>query len=277
MDLANPTPLLDLFRRGEVPREVKVLAARGAVAPRASEQVAILICLTSDRDAEIAALATATIDALPRPNLEAFLARSYVPADVLAYFAARGIGPGTPADIVLDDPLVDFGEENELATLEAELEAWFKESAGEQAGPPDESDETLRSAKGPSIVNRMKMAMKGTRAQRAVLIRDPNKLVASAVLSSPKLTDAEVEGFARMANVSDEVLRTIASNRGWTKSYGVVAALTRNPKTPLGVSMPFVSRLSERDLKGLSTDRNVPEGLRIASRRLLEANRSRRQ
>lgn len=273
MDLASPTPLLDLFRRGEVPADVKWLAAKGVVAPRASEQVAILVILAADRDAAIAAQAIATIDALPREGLESFLARSVVPADVLTFFAERGVVPATATESGSDDPLVDFGAENELAVLEAELEDWFKQNS--LVGV--DADGTASVSAMPSIVDRMKLAMKGTRAQRAVLIRDPNKLVASAVLSSPKLTDTEVEAFARMANVSEEVLRTIGSNRAWTKNYGVVAALARNPKTPLAVSLPFVSRLSERDMKGLSTDRNVPEGLRIAARKMLEAARSRRQ
>jgi hypothetical protein len=96
-------------------------------------------------------------------------------------------------------------------------------------------------------------------------------------LSSPKVTESEVEVFARMANVSDDVLRIIGSNRQWTKSYAVIAALSRNPKTPPSVSMPLVSRLTERDLKGLSVDRNVPEGLRIAARKLLLTSESRRR
>ncbi|MGE3843566.1 MAG: hypothetical protein AB7I50_18500 [Vicinamibacterales bacterium] len=273
MDLTSPTPLLDLFRRGEVPAEVKWLAAKGVVAPRASEQVAILVVLSTDRDPAIAAQALATIDTLPRDGLESFLARAYVPPDVAAFFARRGILPGVASASASDDPLVDFGAENELEALEAELEDWFKQNSQEARV----EDDAASPAGMPSIVDRMKLAMKGTRAQRAVLIRDPNKMVASAVLSSPKLTDTEVEAFARMANVSDDVLRTIGSNRAWTKNYGVVAALARNPKTPLGVSLPLVSRLSERDMKALSTDRNVPEGLRIAARKMLEATRSRRQ
>ena len=108
-------------------------------------------------------------------------------------------------------------------------------------------------------MQRMKLAMKGTREQRAQLIRDSNKLVAAAVLSSPKLTESEVEAFAKMANVSEDVLRMIAMNRSWAKNYGVIAGLTRNPKTPLAIAMQLVQRLNERDLKALMTDRNVQE------------------
>jgi Asp-tRNA(Asn)/Glu-tRNA(Gln) amidotransferase B subunit len=87
------------------------------------------------------------------------------------------------------------------------------------------------------------------------------------VLSSPKLTDSEVEAFSKMANVSEETLRTIAMNRSWVKNYGVVAGLTRNPKTPVAIAMQFVQRLNDRDLKSLATDRNVQEAVRMAARK----------
>jgi hypothetical protein len=120
-----------------------------------------------------------------------------------------------------------------------------------------------------NVSDKMKHAMKGTKEERAILVRDPNKLVSVAVLSSPKLTESEVEQFAKMANVSEEVLRIIGMNRAWIKNYGVVAALTRNPKTPLAVSMRFVQRLTERDLKMIALDRNLQEPLKqIVKKRL---------
>ena len=119
------------------------------------------------------------------------------------------------------------------------------------------------------IIDRMKLAMKGTRAQRAQLIRDSNKLVAAAVLSSPKLTETEVESFAKMANVTEDVLRVISMNRSWTKNYGVIFGLARNPKTPPAISMQLLSRLNERDVKMIAMDRNVPEALRLAARKFV--------
>ena len=117
-------------------------------------------------------------------------------------------------------------------------------------------------------------AVKGTREMRSILIRDPNKMISAAVLSSPKVTDNEVESFARMANVSEEVLRIIGNNRSWMKNYGVVVGLTKNPKTPLAMSLNMMSRLNDRDLATLSVDRNVPEPLRTAARKRVLANTS---
>jgi hypothetical protein len=128
-----------------------------------------------------------------------------------------------------------------------------------------------------NVTERVKVAMRGNREERMVLIRDPNKLVGLAVLSSPKLTEQEVEGFAKMASLGEDVLRVIATSRAWTKNYGVIASLVFNAKTPVALSMGFVNRLNERDVRKLTTDRNVPDPLRILARKMLQAGQSRRQ
>ena len=99
--------------------------------------------------------------------------------------------------------------------------------------------------------------------------------MASAVLSSPKLSISEIEAFARMANVTEDVLRAIAQNRAWVKNYGVALGLTRNPKTPVALSLTLLHRLVERDVKAIAADRNVPEPLRLAARKKLVAAHSR--
>jgi hypothetical protein len=113
----------------------------------------------------------------------------------------------------------------------------------------------------------MALAMKGTREERAILIRDPNKIVGVAVLSSPKINEAEVESIAKMSTLSEELLRMIAFSRAWTKNYGVVHALVKNPKTPLAVAMNFLSRLTEKDVRAISTNRNVSDALRTTARK----------
>jgi hypothetical protein len=105
-------------------------------------------------------------------------------------------------------------------------------------------------------------ALKGSREERAILVRDPNRIVSTAVLGSPRVTDAEIESFAAMKSVSDDILRQIGTNRDWTKKYGVMSNLVRNPRTPLAISIGMVPRLNARDLKSISVDRNVPEVIR---------------
>lgn len=130
-----------------------------------------------------------------------------------------------------------------------------------QSGEPERIS-VLEQIAAMSIPQKVQAAIKGDREVRSILIRDANKLVCSAVIKSPRITDAEVEFYANMRNVQTDVLRLIAMNREWTKSYGVIHNLIKNPRTPLTYSMKFLSRLNKRDLKMLQRDRGVPEVLR---------------
>src|SRR5262249_51641572 len=156
---------------------------------------------------------------------------------------------------------------------DASAEAASAETDDLDLGDEDETKEsaTQRVAK-MRFPEKLKAAVKGSREMRSILIRDPNKMISAAVLSSPKLTENEIAAFARMASLSDEVLRIIGQNRAWTKSYKVILGLTKNPKTPLAMALNFLGRLNSSDLKGLSVDRNVPEGLRIAARKKVVGN-----
>lgn len=118
---------------------------------------------------------------------------------------------------------------------------------------------------------KIKAALTEDSQTRSFLIRDPNRLVSLAVLGSPKITEAEIEGIAGMKNVSDEVLRRIGTNRDWTKKYTVISSLVKNPRTPLPIAMGFVARLQPRDQKALTVDRNVPEAIRKAAQRFVKA------
>ena len=254
MDPGFRSPLVDFFRRGEVAHDVRLLAAQGALAPRAQEQLALLVLLADDPDAEIARATAATLDALPADAVRRFLCRADATQEMREFFARRGIAvqpdeiePAPP--VVADEPILDT-----LSDLPAE---------------PDAADPEHKTLSSLSVLERMKLAMKGTREQRAVLVRDSNKLVSAAVLSSPKVNEAEIEAFTKMGNVSEDVMRIIGQNRAWTKNYGIILGLCRHPKTPPAIAMSFVQRLNERDLKALTTDRNAKEGLRLLAKKML--------
>ena len=119
-----------------------------------------------------------------------------------------------------------------------------------------------------SVVDRIQLAIKGAREERMLLIRDPNKIVQRGVLQSARLTDSEVESFAAMTNLSTEVLRQISMNRAFMKNYVVVKNLTKNPKTPLDVSLRLLQRLTGPDLKLLTTNKNIPETLKSTAMKL---------
>jgi hypothetical protein len=119
-----------------------------------------------------------------------------------------------------------------------------------------------------TVAQRVQFAMKGGSEARRTLIRDSNKVVQRAVLQSPRLTDQEVEAFASMTALTDEILRLIAKNRNFRKNYTVVRNLMNNPKTPLDVSLHMLPMLNALDLKRLCTNKNIPETLRTTANKL---------
>src|SRR5688572_11106181 len=252
MEAGYRTPLLDLFRRGEVARDIRLLAAQGALAPRAHEQLALLILLVSDQDPEVARAADATMTAIPRDSLAAFIARADVSSEIRDFFTQRGIEPAAVPAPETESPFVDSAPDPD---------------SGLEGDEEDQKESALMKIASMTVAQRVGLAMKGTREERAILIRDPNKIVAVAVLSSPKVTEQEVAGIAKMASLSDDILRLIANTRAWVKSYAVTLALAKNPKTPLAVSMNLLSRLNDKDIRTISTDRNVPDVLRLTARK----------
>jgi hypothetical protein len=121
------------------------------------------------------------------------------------------------------------------------------------------------------VKDRVKLAMKGDREARNILIRDPNRLVAQAVASNPRITEKEVEMIAAMRSIPEDVLRLIASNRQWQRSYTIMLNLARNPRTPLANVMTIMTRMQLRDLVALSKNRNVSDAVRRQALRLSKA------
>jgi hypothetical protein len=125
-----------------------------------------------------------------------------------------------------------------------------------------------------TVAERVQTALKGNREERIILIRDANRIVSSAVLESPKLSDSEAEAIALMKNVSQEVLRLLGTKREFIKSYTVVHNLVKNPRAPIGTSLTLLNRILINDLRALSRNKNIPEVLRKAAHRQLQVRTS---
>lgn len=126
-----------------------------------------------------------------------------------------------------------------------------------------------------TMKDRVKMAQKGDREARTILIRDPNRIVSQAVINNPRITEQEVEKIAAMRVVPEDVLRQIAINRQWARNYPIMHNLARNPRTPLGNVVSILTRLQLKDLDAISKNRNVSEAVRKQAFRLVSARKGR--
>ncbi len=112
-----------------------------------------------------------------------------------------------------------------------------------------------------SVAQKVRLALVGDANSRKLLIRDPKKMVALAVLKSPRLTDGEIRIFASNKNLSEDVITQIARRRAWTRDYGIRKALLKNPKTPIGFALTFLRSMNKRDIKTFSKSREVPAAI----------------
>lgn len=173
--------------------------------------------------------------------------------------------PGPTAEQVMQE----FGMPDE----DAATAATGAQPVAEAEGPPMEEGKRLTLAQRVMKMNvseKIKLATKGNKEARTILIRDTNKLVSVAVIRSPRLTDGEVLTQASSKTVNEEVLRVIYGDREWTKKYPIKLALVKNPKVPQAVSMKLMGTLHDADVKSLARDKNVPNNVQMQAKRTMD-------
>ena len=167
--------------------------------------------------------------------------------------------------------------------LKEELQAEAGEAGEGTTEETEEAEETeenekakkkkdlYRMIKELSTGQRLALAKKGNKEVRLILIRDANEMIAMEVINSPRITDSEILHISQMRDVSEKVLRAIGTNRRYRSYKQVVLNLLHNPKTPVAVSLGLgITRLSDRELSGLSKDRNIPGVVARAASWVLE-------
>jgi hypothetical protein len=124
------------------------------------------------------------------------------------------------------------------------------------------------------VAEKIKLALMGNREARDILVRDANRMVAVAVVKSPKIQESEIESISKSRQISEEVLRQIAATKEWTKSYSIKLNLVSNSKTPIPIAMKFLTHIREPDLRKLAKSKNVSGAVASQARRLLETKTS---
>jgi hypothetical protein len=340
------TPQAQKYARRDAPREVRLMASRGALPLQPVELATVLFALMHDEDAEVKATARDSLESLPdgvtasvltapvHPALLDHLARTHgnheaqlekialnpAAADAtLAYLAARpfkrvveivannqqrlvrapsivdalGANPLTGRSMIeriltflglptqteeeeLDEPIEaeEISEEEARAALEVVLGESFASLVDER---DEEIDETELEQGGSlysliqnlSVFQKIKIWRRGNKEARSLLVRDRNKIVAMAAVTSPKITENEMITIAASRSVCDEVIRVVCRNKDVTKNYQVKLALATNPKTPHASAMKFVNYLQDRDLRALMKSKDVSTVISTHARRIL--------
>jgi hypothetical protein len=187
---------------------------------------------------------------------------------------------GLPADPAGDASGDDINDEVSAEDAEAAVLALLGEGMAHMAGIlASESDQKIEdeveegglfaALQSMSVMQKIKLARAGGKEARTLLIRDRNKIVSTAVITSPKMTDSEAVTIAQNRSTSEEILRIIANNRDWTKNYQIKHALATNPKTPQPMAIKFLNYLQDRELKAIMKSKNVAAAIATHARRVL--------
>ena len=340
------SPAAEKYARRDAPREVRLMAARGALPLQPVELATVLFALMHDEDAEIKSTARDSLEGLPENVMNTVLAAPAHPAvldhlsrtfhededrlerialnaatadGTVAFLASRpfrkiveiiannqqrlmrcpaivdalGDNPLTGRSVIerilaflglplpADDeeesepvPVEEVSEEEARAALEVVLGANFSALVEEQEQEIDprelEQGGSLYSLlQNLSVFQKIKLGRMGNKEARSLLVRDRNKIVAVAAVTSPKITDQELISIAQSRVVSDEVIRAICRNKDVTKNYQVKLALATNPKTQQATAMKFVNYLQDKDLGKLVKSKDVPTVISTHARRIL--------
>jgi len=215
-----------------------------------------------------------------------------------AELAAEKEKPFQPIGMAVDDAggeaageaaeAAEVGSQTGAATTSASADATAGKPVAAAAGKPAASavavkakkqappgleerrDSVLQKIAKLDIRGRITLAMRGSKEDRSILIRDSTKLVAIAVLESPKVSDGEVEKFALQKNVLEAVLRAIPLKRRFAKNYNIMRNLVQNPRTPLDLSLGLMKNLLIHDLKNLSGNKEVSDTIRKLALRMFK-------
>jgi hypothetical protein len=169
----------------------------------------------------------------------------------------------------------DFGDEDGLGLGDDMFSDFDGDGAPKKKEEPtDEREKLSFDISKLTVSQKIRIALLGNAAHRALLLRDSNKLVSLAAIKSPAVTDQEVGVISQSRSVSEDVIRFIADNRDWTKNYLVKCNLVNNPKTPIGQALRFLPHLRPGDLKSLTGNKNIPQAVANAARQLLQRKQS---
>jgi hypothetical protein len=296
--------LVDLIRAGKAPQAILRKGAEGSLSLPSEEKIEVLALLAASPDAPLRAQALATLKGWDYKEVRRVLSSPLTAPDVLRVAAEQLlVGHEELREVLLRNPSLPeetrrklqptppdqpAGEETAREILDRLAEALQQEDAKvlqelppEIVAPPEvtKEDDQLSATERVTLlqkitrmnaVEKIKAALTGNMETRMILVRDSNKVVARAVLQSPKISDAEIEAYASAKNVADEVLRLIATNRRHMKTYVVPRALVNNPRAPIDITLPLINRLNARDLKALTLNRNIPDVIRSAAIKLIK-------
>lgn len=271
------------FIRPATPLDVRLRGAEGQTGLPPREQVLLLFCLSKDADPQVRARTADSWHSLDQSLVcEALDQGGFHPALLHELALAHGSSPAI-RERLLALPELAHATRELLISLVAvhdsveESAAHDAPAIGDDEGEEPHLDEQegeeylskYALAQTLGISEKIKMGLTGDKEWRKILVKDANKLVSSAVIKNPRITESEVLTIIKSGSPNDEVMRLICANKEWVKNYPIRKALIENPKTPLANALRYLGTMNEKDLAGYAKSRNVSSVIVTQAKRML--------
>jgi len=115
---------------------------------------------------------------------------------------------------------------------------------------------------------RFRLAIKASRTERQILLRDSSPQVLLGLLAHPRIENKEVLELVKSTHATGAMMERVAGNRKWMSNQEIQLAIVKSPKTapPLAIKLLETSRI--QDLRMLAKSGNVREQVRRAALRV---------
>jgi len=258
---------LAMYVKPDAPLPEKMKVINGGVTATPGERVTLLFFLCYDKNQEIKSAALSALKGLPLPLVADMLAAPHT-NQRLKELLVR-IYP-LPVPEIHAAPVASDNVPEDTHNVSEDTDEEFVADPEEE---PEEEDVAYQSkyqlAQSLGVGDKIKIALTGDKEWRSLLIKDSNKLVNSAVVKNPRITEPEILTIAKSVIQNEEILRIICQNKEWIKNPSIRKALVLNNKTPLPVAIRFMGFLTEKDLQGMAKSKNISSVLANNARRML--------
>jgi hypothetical protein len=224
----------------------------------------VLIKMLESRGARERDVAVRALKEITPENITVLLRDPKLAPEAIEYFARHAGERRDWIEALLSNPSLPEEDRVLLVAANATLPEEMEEV------PEDEEDLNIsQRIQRMNIGQKIKTAMKGDKEARTVLIKDTNRDVYMAVLKNPGLKENEIEMLTKNTGTNAEILRAIANNREWVANRNILNGLVMNPKTPVNLSIRFLSRLGRKDIELIAKSRSLPVALRNNAKRMI--------
>ncbi len=224
----------------------------------------VLIKMLESQGARERDVAVRALKEITPENITVLLRDPKLAPEAIEYFARHAGERRDWIEALLSNPSLPEEDRVLLVAANATLPEEMEEV------PEDEEDLNIsQRIQRMNIGQKIKTGMKGDKEARTILIKDTNRDVYMAVLKNPGLKENEIEMLTKNTGTNVEILRAIANNREWVANRNILNGLVMNPKTPVNLSIRFLSRLGRKDIEFIAKSRSLPVALRNNAKRMI--------